>query len=145
MNDELLSIQLWSLFVAFEARLAHDLQSLNLSVAAFRLVGEVMQAPEGIRQSVLATRLGVRPPTVSAAVSKLESQGVLVRTVDPDDPRAFLVSLKPGAPIAAGASILQCIDDDLNAVLSPEQRSTLSHTLTAMIGQLTSTIDRSAP
>ena len=59
-----LAARVWALGLAFEARLARELVALKLSVADFRLVGEVMVAPAGLRQSerwILAQlRVGLR-------------------------------------------------------------------------------------
>lgn len=48
---------------------------------------------EPVRLSELATRLYLDLSTISRHVSALESQGLLVRTPDPEDRRASLVSL----------------------------------------------------
>ena len=53
-----ITARLWSLSAAFHARLAYDLASVGLTLAEFRLVGEVMRSPEGLRQGELAARLG---------------------------------------------------------------------------------------
>jgi len=103
---DLLALQLWQLAVSFEARLAAELSDLGLSVAAFRLIGEVMRAPAGLRQGELARRLGVSAPTVSVAVAKLEKDGLLHRVQDPDDPRARRVCLAPNADLSAGVDVL---------------------------------------
>lgn len=46
-----------------------------------------------VRQSVLAEAMGVEAMTLSSYLDRLESQGFVVRTADPDDRRAKLVHL----------------------------------------------------
>lgn len=120
--NDLLILQLWQLSVTFEARLAAELAELGLSVPAFRLVGEVARTPHGLRQSELASRLGVSAPTVSAAVTRLESDGVLVRRADPDDPRARRVCLAEGASLEPGAEVLRRLEALLVQGLSADER-----------------------
>ncbi len=99
-------IALWGLLVSFERRLASELAELDISVPSFRLIGEVMREPEGIRQGELARRLGVRPPTVSAAVARLEERGLVHRVQDPEDPRARRVCLSADASLLPGLDVL---------------------------------------
>ncbi len=135
--DSLAVIRLWALADAFETRLANDLSGLGLTIAGFRLIGEVMRSPNGRRQSELAALLRVRPPTVSAAVSKLEEQGLIRRIQDPDDPRAWRVCLAEGAPLFEGVALLQRIDADLTDGLSTTQSRQLLETLDALLRNLT--------
>ena len=118
----LLVLGLWELLVGFEARLAHDVAGIGLTLSSFRMVGEVMAAPDGVRQSELARRLRVRAPTVSAAVDRLQQQGVLVRAPDPDDPRAHRIRLAPGAPLGGGIALLEQLEASLFTDLSPAER-----------------------
>ena len=50
---------LWQLAITFEAHLATELAGMGLTVASFRLIGEVMQASDGLRTEELARRLKV--------------------------------------------------------------------------------------
>jgi DNA-binding GntR family transcriptional regulator len=109
----------------FERRLAEELKPIGLSVAGFRLVGEVMRSEGGLRQAELAQRLGVRAPTVSAAVSRLEAKGVVVRTRDPDDPRAWRIRIAEAAPLRHGFDVLMRIEADLAGALSEPARARL--------------------
>ncbi len=108
--EGLVVLELWGLSVLFEQRLALELAEFGMSVPAFRLLGELMGEPEGLRQAELARRLGVRPPTVSVAVAKLEAQGLVDRVVDPSDTRARLVRLSEGAPLGPGVAVLQRLE-----------------------------------
>ncbi|MDG1478564.1 MAG: MarR family transcriptional regulator [Myxococcota bacterium] len=116
------SVRLWSLLVAFERRLAHELSDLGISVSGFRLIGEVSRSPDGVRQAELARRLGVRPPTVSAAVARLEAQGLVRRVPDPDDPRARRVLLADGVALRPGFDVLGRMDELLCGGMPESER-----------------------
>ena len=116
------SVRLWSLLVTFERRLAHELSDLGISVSGFRLIGEVSRSPGGVRQAELARRLGVRPPTVSSAVARLEAQGLVRRVPDPDDPRARRVLLVDGVALRPGFDVLERMDELLCGGMSESER-----------------------
>ena len=117
--------RLWALQVAFQARLDRALSGLGLTSAGFRLVGELMSAPRGLKQRELAQRLGVRAPTVSVAISRLEAVGVLERVEDRDDPRAWSVRLAAGAPLGPGVEVLERLERDLVGALSAKDKRAL--------------------
>ena len=58
-----------------------------------KMLGTLVDFEEGIRQKELVEALGVNPSSVSEIISKLEGEGYVVRTVDPSDKRATLISL----------------------------------------------------
>ena len=123
------TLTLWALSLALEARLAAALAPMGLSVAGFRLIGEVSAAPDGLRQSELALRLGVRPPTVSVAVKRLEELGLVTRVPDPKDPRARLVRVSPSADMSPGLDLIQAMDRELFDGLDAQGRAALSRSL----------------
>ena len=123
------TLTLWSLGLALEARLAAALAPMGLSVAGFRLIGEVSAAPDGLRQSELAARLGVRPPTVSVAVKRLEELGLVTRVPDPSDPRARLVRVNPKANLGPGRDLIQLLDQELTAGLDSDGVQALDDSL----------------
>ena len=53
----------------------------------------LLDSEEGLRQKQIAEQFKVNPSTMSELIDKLESDGYLVRTVDPTDKRATLISL----------------------------------------------------
>lgn len=122
--DALVVTRLWALQVAFQARLDAALARLGLTSAGFRLVGELMSAPQGLSQRELAQRLGVKAPTVSVAISRLEAAGV-VRRVESLDPRAWSVQLAPSAPLGAGVDVLEALERDLVGSLPAKDRRRL--------------------
>lgn len=128
MEDNITSptLSLWALSHALEQRLTHELAALGLTLAEFRLIGEVLNAPEGLRQSQLAERLGVRPPTVSAAVKRMEASGLLRREVDPEDPRARRVIVAEGAPLGPGLDVIARIDTLIRSTLGTDATAELT-------------------
>ena len=139
--DELIVLKIWALSAAFERRLATELAGFGLSVAAFRLIGEVMREPEGLRQGELARRLGVRPPTVSTAVARLEKDGLVRRVPDPDDPRARRVHLNPDAPLLPGLEMLGRLESVLVDGLDKDEFEHLAELLDTLCTRLRSSVE----
>src|ERR1700749_3270771 len=54
-----------------------------------------LEAPDPTRPSQLAETLGTTRSNVSHAVSALEAKGLVMRKIDPEDARGYLVTLKP--------------------------------------------------
>ena len=61
--------------------------------AQARLLTMLLQYEKGVRQKVLAESMNINPSSTSELISKLEQEGYVIRTVDPDDKRATLISL----------------------------------------------------
>ncbi len=130
------TLTLWALSLALEARLAAALAPMGLSVAGFRLIGEVSAAPDGLRQSELAARLGVRPPTVSVAVKRLEELGLITRVPDPKDPRARLVRVNQEANLGPGLDLIDAMDRELFAGLDAQGVQALNQSLAHLQARL---------
>jgi MarR family transcriptional regulator, transcriptional regulator for hemolysin len=73
----------------------------GISLAEFRLVGMLLNTPEGVRQRDLAERLRITEATLSVEVRRLERAGVIQRVADPNDARSRLVKLPQDAPLTA--------------------------------------------
>ncbi|SDU39476.1 MarR family winged helix-turn-helix transcriptional regulator [Stappia sp. ES.058] len=73
----------------------------GVTAAEARVLAYVEHFPAR-RQAVLAERLGVEPMTLSALVDRLEASGLLCRRPDPQDRRAKLIELAPGAAPVMG-------------------------------------------
>jgi DNA-binding MarR family transcriptional regulator len=136
MRPPPLSFAVWSLAVAFEARLQQELAPLGLSLAGFRLVGELLHAPEGLRTGELARRLGVKPPSVTTQVARLVEAGVVTLADAPGDARGTRVRLAKNAPLHEGLGVLERLDKRLGRGLSAAQRKALEATLHTMVSQL---------
>ena len=63
------------------------LAALGITFAEMRITGLLLGEDEGVTQKDLADRLGVRPATLSTALSTLEAKGVVERVADPADAR----------------------------------------------------------
>ena len=61
--------------------------------AQARLLSLLTEYEKGVRQKVLAEEMKINPSSTSELISKLESEGYVARTVDPDDKRATLIAL----------------------------------------------------
>lgn len=61
--------------------------------AQARLLSLLTEHEDGVRQRVLAEEMRINPSSTSELISKLESEGYVARTVDPDDKRATLIAL----------------------------------------------------
>ena len=59
------------------------------------LAAMFFEAPRLVKPSQLAETFGTTRGNVSHCVSSLEAKGLLQRRIDPDDARAYLLTLKP--------------------------------------------------
>jgi DNA-binding MarR family transcriptional regulator len=59
------------------------------------LAAMFFEAPRPIKPSQLAETFGTTRGNVSHCVSSLEARGLLQRKIDPEDARAYLLTLKP--------------------------------------------------
>lgn len=131
-----LATSVWTLAVAFEARLARELEPLDLSVAGLRLVGELLTAPDGLRTKELATRLGVKPPSVTTMVSRLVDAGVVTVEEDPADARGTRVCLAKNAPLQDGVEALRRLEKRLTKGLTAPRRRAVEVALATLIENL---------
>ena len=80
----------------FEALTAQVLAEDGLSfLEGLALSAIFFEAPRPVKPSQLAEAFGTTRGNVSHCVSSLEGKGLLQRRIDPQDARAFLLSLKP--------------------------------------------------
>ena len=82
---------------------------------------------EDLTQTELGERLGVEPPTVSKMIRRVEKQGLVERTEDPDDARVMRTRLTEEGR-AKQARIQQCwqdLEEEAFAPLTAEERALL--------------------
>jgi DNA-binding MarR family transcriptional regulator len=60
----------------------------------------------------LASGLGVRAPTITKTVSRMESQGFLSRAVSVEDARSVIISLTPAGRVALGGARASLIETE---------------------------------
>jgi len=79
----------------FESMTTRLLANDNLSFLEGLILAAVFfESPRQIKPSQLAITLGTTRGNVSHCVSSLESKGLLQRSIDPEDARAYLLTLK---------------------------------------------------
>jgi DNA-binding MarR family transcriptional regulator len=79
-----------------EGLTAQVLEDDNLSfLEALILAAIFFEAPDPVRPSSLAESFGTTRGNVSHCVSSLEAKDLLLRKIDPDDGRAYRLTLKP--------------------------------------------------
>jgi DNA-binding MarR family transcriptional regulator len=59
------------------------------------LAAMFFEAPRQVKPSQLAQTFGTTRGNISHCISSLEARGLLQRTIDPNDARAYLLSLQP--------------------------------------------------
>lgn len=80
----------------FEALAARVLADDRLGfLEALVLAGLFFEAPRQVKPSELATTFATTRGNVSHCITSLEAKGLVQRKIDPEDARAFLLSLKP--------------------------------------------------
>jgi DNA-binding MarR family transcriptional regulator len=119
-------------------RLRQRIATDDLDFPAFILLKTVAHLGP-LRLSTLAAELDLDASTVSRHVKSLEDRGLLQRTVDPDDRRAFQVALSEegAARIEAGAQRRRELIGSLLADWSDQDRDDLRR----LLHQLTQSIE----
>lgn len=80
----------------FEALTTHVLAEDGLSfLEGLSLAAIFFEAPHPVKPSQLAEAFGTTRGNVSHCLSSLEAKGLVQRRIDPEDARAYLLSLKP--------------------------------------------------
>jgi len=86
----------------FEAMTTRALagDELNL-LEGLALAALFFEAPRAVKPSQLAETFGTTRGNISHCIASLEAKGLLQRRIDPEDTRAFLLTLKPQGKRAA--------------------------------------------
>ena len=100
-----------------------------------KLLVIISRYPEGIRQKAIAEKEGINQSSASELINKLESDGYIMRKVDPSDKRATLLFLTE-----LGAARAAEVEDEraekfgaLFAPLTEEEKQTLSDILDKLL------------
>jgi DNA-binding MarR family transcriptional regulator len=126
---------------------AHALVAERLSVALSRTCGlsvndfEVLLRlarvpPPGLRLGDLHPAVRLTQPSLSRMIARLEQQGWLARTGDPNDRRGVLVTLTPAGRDVLNAAIpvhAQTIREVLLDRLTPAEQDVLAEALTRIV------------
>jgi long-chain acyl-CoA synthetase len=112
------------------------LGEIDLSPSQYRLLVFLMESPAAA--TVLAQRLDVTRPSLTALVDGLVQRGFVTRTTDPDDRRRVTHEISGSGRdiVAAADEAIRSRLEQLATHLTPKQRSVandgLEHWLTAM-------------
>ncbi len=84
-------------------------------------------AEPGLQQAVLATRLGVEPPTITRMLQRLERSGLVERRSDPHDARVLRVHPTPRSRMLEGTvrRAWAALDDAMVAALGEQEAEQL--------------------
>lgn len=99
----------------FDRRIAQT--GLGLTAGEARALSHVARYG-GVRQTVLAERMGIEPMTLSSVLDRLEARGLVSRQTDPCDRRAKLVDLTDAAD-----AVLERIGEAIGAMRRESLRS----------------------
>ena len=95
----------------------------------------INQYPDGVRQKVVADKVGINQSSASELINKLEATGYIERTIDPNDKRATLLFLTEKGKARAAE-----VEDERNeifreifSVLTEEEKETLSGLLDKLL------------
>jgi DNA-binding MarR family transcriptional regulator len=78
--------RLWDLAHALEVRSKHMAKDLGVT-SQQRLVIRVVGLEPGMTAREISATMNIHPSTLTGVLARLEKQGMLVRTVDPEDRR----------------------------------------------------------
>jgi DNA-binding MarR family transcriptional regulator len=77
------------------ATLEKALQSHDMTLAEFRIVGLLIGEEKGFSQKQLAKQLGISPPSLSVSIAQLEKKKTIQRISDKDDQRIKRIRVSP--------------------------------------------------
>ncbi len=121
----------------FNDRMRQKTEAFGMSDGPRRVLFHLARN-ESLTQLELARRTHLSSPAISKTLQKMESEGLVARSNDPDDQRAILVRLTQ-AGIAADRKVVSVIretEDELLCGLSPAEIDTVRSILTKMYHNL---------
>ena len=115
----------------------HGRHGFHRPLSRERLLVMIGSDPEGVRQKTLAENAGIGQSSVSELISKLESDGYVIRKVDPEDKRAtrlFLTELGE-ARAAEVEDERKAMFEGIFAPLTEEEKAVLSGILDKLLAE----------
>lgn len=83
-------------FMQFRKTGWHEKKIAGYNPSEFKVLATIkMGANERLKVSEISQHLQVTPPTVTQIINILEKDGLVERTIDPDDRRAVIIKLTP--------------------------------------------------
>lgn len=115
---------------------------MELTPGEIRALAQVARH-NGARQAVLADRMGVEPMTLSAYLDRLEVHGLIVRTTDPTDRRAKVISPTPAAEVIFERvrPLAMEVYDKMTAGLNAEELRVIDTALVKMRANLVNEVE----
>jgi DNA-binding MarR family transcriptional regulator len=107
-----------------------------ISLQCYDVLLELNAVPNGLRMQELGMRTVVSRTRVSRIVADLEAQGLVRRTIDPNDGRASVATITAAGREAfrrAAPIYLAGIDEHFNRYLSPAQRTAVATALQRVV------------
>ena len=94
------ALKLWLRMLACTVRVEDVIRSrlrtsFGITLPRFDLMAQLERHPEGLRMGELSKRMMVTGGNVTGIVDQLERERLVVRVPDPQDGRAFVVTLTP--------------------------------------------------
>ena len=119
-----------------EGRLEARLSEVGLSVAKLAALNRLTEAGESLPLGQLAERLSCVKSNVTQLVDRLEADGLVNRTADPNDRRSRLAVLTEAGKAAyvKGSEIQQQAERELFGILTPSESDTLHELLGKLQG-----------
>jgi DNA-binding MarR family transcriptional regulator len=114
-----------------ESRLESKLSDVGLSLAKLAALNRLTEAGESLPLGQLAERLSCVKSNVTQLVDRLEADGLVSRTGDPNDRRSRLAVLTDAGrkAYAKGSEIQMQAERELFGVLTADESDTLHHLL----------------
>jgi MarR family transcriptional regulator for hemolysin len=109
-----MSLLLTRAYRILRAEVYRCLDEYELNPTQWSLLGLVVEARDGIRQSEVASALGVKAPLVTMLVDKLAARELMVRIPNPVDTRSKLLVITP-----RGKTLVKTIETALVGHLLP--------------------------
>jgi len=119
----------------FAQKIESKLAPMGISYQEMRIVGLLM-GETNITQKMLAQKLSVRAATLSVAISKLETQGLVKRVSSKTDKRVNYLHLISDRKIAKVETLLADLESEVTQGLSSEDLLTTSRVLLHIIDKL---------
>ena len=97
-GDDRLALRTWLRLLACSTQLQSEIggrlrSDYGSTLARFDLLAQLARFPEGLRMVELSRRLLMTGANVTLLTDQLEAEGLVRRTADPDDGRAYRIKL----------------------------------------------------
>jgi MarR family transcriptional regulator for hemolysin len=89
------------------------LRQYDVTPTHWSMIGIILEARDGVRQSEIARAMNVKPPLITVMVRELENRGILQSVKNQFDSRAKLISVTP-----KGKKIVKAVEAALRKDLS---------------------------